>query len=509
MNPMKRKKSYALSEHIRLTFLLAVAIAFILLLFEIFHGKGAVKYSQQNANHAFAVGEIAEGVELRQELPYNSEISGISVMFATYMRVNSGNVYITITGCQSGHLYLQTVLPASEFQDNSFVDLPFTSQLASRRDEKIELLIQSDSSVSNSITVWASDSDCVPSCALSINGTLLDRDIIYRTFVLNDVFPISSLCIILFAILALYILLLCNVTRVKLGAAYLARGLKKPGIVLLFLLFFLSCIFSIVRTDILLKSYAIPVIPLLLFSLSAIALSCFGMCAEQKVSLVSTAFVLAILQIYYFVPVVCASQLFYFFSVAVIWLVFPLLFLKDQFIKAFARFLRCKQRYLSALICVLSACVLAAVTEILFSCFRDGCFLWSRFFFFLACSLAVVYLIRKRETLPNHPERFFALLVLSYGLYLCVFSPLKSVSWDEQIHYERAIYATQGNAAIFTSADESIINLTAVSSNSEHDSLEIALTLDKEERTNPIRIHFEGNNGLSTVAYLPNAIGKV
>lgn len=509
MNTMKRKKSYALSEHIRLTFLLAVAIAFILLLFEIFHGKGTVKYSQQNANHAFAVGEIAEGVELRQELPYSSEISGISVMFATYMRVNSGNVYISITGCQSGHLYLQTVLPASEFQDNSFVDLPFTSQLASRRDEKIELLIQSDSSVSNSITVWASDSDCVPGCALNINGTPLDKDLIYRTFVINDLFPLPSLFIILFAIILLYILILCNIDRVVAGAKYLAGALKKPGVVLFSLLFFLSCILYYLRTSVLFKSFVIPTVPLLLFFLSAIALSCFELCAEQKASVLSVAFALLVLQLYYLVPAVCASRLFYYVSVAVIWLVFPPVFLKDRVVKTFARLLHgCrKKRYLPVLVCVLCACVLAAVAEIIFSHFCDGPFLWSRYFFFLACSLAVVYLIRKRETLPNHPESFFALLALSYGLYLCVFSPLKSVSWDEQIHYERAIYATQGNAAIFTSADESIINLTAVSSNSEHDSLEIALTLDKEERTNPIQIHSEGSNGLSTVAYLPNAIG--
>ena len=83
------------------------------------------------------IGEIVEGVTVVQEIPFRKDVSNVSVLFATYKRINKGNLFVEIVGKDSGLIYGKQKYDVSTFSDNSFVTIPFDVMASSQDDSTL------------------------------------------------------------------------------------------------------------------------------------------------------------------------------------------------------------------------------------------------------------------------------------------------------------------------------------------------------------------------------------
>ena len=425
-----------------IVFIFALYMAFMLYIFADAFKTDYNHYENLNADSVVPIGQITQGIEVKQELPYRSEIDGISVMFATYQRTNSGNVYVIVTGIPSGVVYLNHVLTAEHMADNSFVDFPFSEVPSGNMDEKLELLIRADSPASQAVTIWSSNYDTIPGCALTINGNPLDCAIVCRTFTVTSDIDHGLYLTLIAAILVLFLFSLFQPALAAKGSEQIAAIFKTPIVVLPFVLFFLSCVFSYLHLFMKSGVYAAPVTPLLFLLLSAWVLASFDACAEQRAALAAAVFAVLVTLLFYWIPTLCASMAAYYGSIVIISLSIPAFFLRNRH-SGMRKWTTCRTIFFDVLFDVVFPVLLSALfAEFAFARLRQSSFLWSRFAFFIVCGTVLFTGIRFRSALKIAPEKCFVLLCLSFGLYLCVFSPIVAVSWDEQIHYDNVIYPT-------------------------------------------------------------------
>ena len=105
------------------------------------------------------VGEITSETQVIQSIPVHTKTSGIAILFATYARVNSGDVTVRITGEQSGDVYADIVLNAADMQDNSFVSIPFEHAADRSSDNLLSVKITSNCNPGSAVTIWSSSTD--------------------------------------------------------------------------------------------------------------------------------------------------------------------------------------------------------------------------------------------------------------------------------------------------------------------------------------------------------------
>lgn len=161
--------------------LLAVLLLFLVFFAEINHRIPAYRYSDGNEGNNTPVGEITDGTQVVQELPCERGIIGYSVLFATYARENSGHITIQVRGKTSGNVYALRSYAASEFTDNSYVDLLFDDASVSEQDQVLELTVTADSRPSQALTIWATGDDTIPDCALTVGGVLQKGDLCIKS----------------------------------------------------------------------------------------------------------------------------------------------------------------------------------------------------------------------------------------------------------------------------------------------------------------------------------------
>ena len=137
---VKMKKIFAKTKFVQL-----LIIVLILLILD-----GLLSYNSFLYNHSISanqivssisaeepIGEIVEGITIVQEIPVQKDISNISVLFATYGRINKGDLFIEIVGKESGLIYGKQKYDVSTFSDNSFVTIPFDVMASSQDDSTL------------------------------------------------------------------------------------------------------------------------------------------------------------------------------------------------------------------------------------------------------------------------------------------------------------------------------------------------------------------------------------
>ena len=191
------------------------------------------RYNDGNAGNTVPIGTITENTQVVQELPYTRDLRGYSILFATYARVNSGNVAIRVVGQTSGNVYASQTLPASGFADNSYVDVLFSNFPVSDLDQVLVLTVSADSQPSEALTIWATNEDSIPGCSLTVGGDLREGDICVRG--INCDSDLRNYAIIVFSFLLILVtgsmFLLGRGQKIEMVYTVLASSL---GIVYLF-----------------------------------------------------------------------------------------------------------------------------------------------------------------------------------------------------------------------------------------------------------------------------------
>ena len=145
------------------------------------------------------VGELVRRFTVEQEIPYHAGDCGLSIRFATYGRRNLGNVRIRIVGEDSGFVYLDRTDPVYAFDDNQYTDFAFADDLP-QQDETLKVTITSTSSKGHALTIWTTDDDALPDCALVINGKEKGYDLAMKSIARSNrtdfAWPILVMCLI-------------------------------------------------------------------------------------------------------------------------------------------------------------------------------------------------------------------------------------------------------------------------------------------------------------------------
>lgn len=136
------------------------------------------------AEDAVPLGEIIEGDSIKQKILINRDINQSSlkvrVMMATYMRVNTGSLKVTVE--QDNKLY-NTFIDTSTVQDNAYHDIWFRN--VTLEPGEADLILQGiDGMPGNAVTVYLTSD--VPYNGVIVNGQQRDKGLMYSLAVLGE-----------------------------------------------------------------------------------------------------------------------------------------------------------------------------------------------------------------------------------------------------------------------------------------------------------------------------------
>jgi hypothetical protein len=128
------------------------------------------------------IGEIVSGTIVTQSFLIEGTISQIDVMFATFMRINSGKILFQLKEeGREGDLY-KTEFRTSDLKDNNWHEIRF-GRIDIKRKKFLYIAIESpDSSSGNAVTVRASDKKIFDKGCLLINDKKMPYDITFRAY---------------------------------------------------------------------------------------------------------------------------------------------------------------------------------------------------------------------------------------------------------------------------------------------------------------------------------------
>lgn len=138
----------------------ALVVAVYLVLAAVFFWIGGEQLRFQDTettavSAAQSVGELTRGMELRQ--PFfapEGKLTGISMRFSTYDRVNTCHVQVDIED-ETGTVLAQAAVDGADLADNAVRVLPLAQPAALRTGERYYLVVRSpDGTPGNGVTVW-------------------------------------------------------------------------------------------------------------------------------------------------------------------------------------------------------------------------------------------------------------------------------------------------------------------------------------------------------------------
>ena len=114
------------------------------------------------------------------------DAKSIAIKFATYLRVNKGNINIVVKGDTSNTEYVNKTIDVKTIQDNDFLTLDLAKQLELSKDKSITVTITSDSEKGSCAGVYYSNNKCFTDSTLKINKQVKSGDLSVRFLVENE-----------------------------------------------------------------------------------------------------------------------------------------------------------------------------------------------------------------------------------------------------------------------------------------------------------------------------------
>lgn len=152
-----------------------------------FYSTTIGKQSIGNESYDRSVVEVNNITTIVEELPIQEDGESVAILFATYARVNSGNLYIEVSGVNSGRLYAKKTIAVSSVVDNDYVTLKLSDNLNNNIDQKIKITISSDSENGKGVGVYYSNVDWFENSYFAVNNKIQDnRDLCVKFLVDNE-----------------------------------------------------------------------------------------------------------------------------------------------------------------------------------------------------------------------------------------------------------------------------------------------------------------------------------
>ena len=159
------------------------------------------------------IGEILIGKEVRQSFKTIRKISGVSILFATYARKNTGSIIVQLLF--DGKSVLNKEVKCESMVDNSFIEFDLNRSIDTPEAKICEIVIASAGGrPGNAVTIWGSKGNTYRDGKLSINGIEQPGDIIFEVYSGENHF-ISSLYWRFSSIMLFFLVLLCYVLFLK------------------------------------------------------------------------------------------------------------------------------------------------------------------------------------------------------------------------------------------------------------------------------------------------------
>jgi hypothetical protein len=136
----------------------------------------------ENANMR-PIGEIAAGTTVAAQFPAAaSEIASVSMLLATYQRVNQGTLRVTILANRDGQWQEEAVrdVDTATVGDNTYYTLVFPSPVPISAGQRVRIILQSDNPPGQSVTWWRNPDWRQQDYTLTMNGRTLPGEAVFR-----------------------------------------------------------------------------------------------------------------------------------------------------------------------------------------------------------------------------------------------------------------------------------------------------------------------------------------
>ncbi|MBO4918729.1 MAG: hypothetical protein J5365_01085, partial [Erysipelotrichaceae bacterium] len=143
------------------------------------------KLSVGNDSYDRSVAEVNENVSIEAVIPAVQDGESVSILFATYARINEGTVTVQIANDTTEEIYASETIDVGKIIDNDFRTFPLNHVLSDY--DRIRISIDSDSSDGKGVGVYYSNGSCFEDSVFRINGEQVDdADLSLKYLIHND-----------------------------------------------------------------------------------------------------------------------------------------------------------------------------------------------------------------------------------------------------------------------------------------------------------------------------------
>lgn len=174
------------------------------------------------------IGEITEGINIKQTFKVEDGINRIAIKFSTYNRENSGTIEVTLLNKTSGENIQVWREDITSIKDNEYHDFILDIPIRDTEGIEFELKIKSiGCKEGNSVTIYSSRADQYEEGRLYVNDKEESRDIVFRVGTTSADFigTVGIVCIVLSIIFIVGISYLLFIKQIKIHNAFLICGL--------------------------------------------------------------------------------------------------------------------------------------------------------------------------------------------------------------------------------------------------------------------------------------------
>ena len=158
--------------------------------------------------------DLDKNTIIEQRISIKDTYRDIAIKYATFLRNNSGNVYIRICGEDSKIEYLNARSNVKTFQDNAYIVYSLSEEINPKKDSYIMIYLTSDSEPGKCSGVYYTLDNYFSNNSLTVNKDRKTGEIQMRILLNNDKYLLFSNTVISAVIIAftliILLLLLCN-----------------------------------------------------------------------------------------------------------------------------------------------------------------------------------------------------------------------------------------------------------------------------------------------------------
>lgn len=175
-------------------FLLAFVIIWtVFVSITLFHYKDTLGRESEGADNAVEVIELNENVNVSQSIEIPENARTISLKYATYIRKNKGDVFVKVTGDESGIVYVDAKTHINNIQDNAYITYALSQDV---QDKTVTVELSSNSKEGQAAGVYLLAEDYFGSSVYEVNGEKQKYQLCVRYQVDNDAYAAFSTTVI-------------------------------------------------------------------------------------------------------------------------------------------------------------------------------------------------------------------------------------------------------------------------------------------------------------------------